>query len=367
MKRSAQRIVLTIFNDPNYDQRMIRIAGSLQSAGYDVLLVGAGYRHTPPLQEKPYRQHRIRLLFSTGKARYIEFNIRLFFLLLFTRATLLCAIDLDTIVPVYWISRIKSLPRVYDAHEWFSEMKEVVSRPSIHRIWQWVEKTYVPRFPLGYTVNEAIAAAFRSRYGVSYQVIRNMPAASPTIPARQKEDFLLYQGAVNEGRAFEMLIPAMQWINLPLFIYGDGNFMEQAKALIKQYGVTDNVLLKGKLLPGELQKVTPKARLGFTLFETTGKSNYYSLANRFFDYVQAGVPQICVDFPVYNNLNKAHPVAVLVELAGPEALAQAVNQLLNDPVKYQGLFENCLLMRLEWNWQKESETLIHFYHKILPQ
>ena len=31
------------------------------------------------------------------------------------------------------------------------------------------------------------------------------------------------------------------------------------------------------------------------LLENTGLSYYYSLANKFFDYVQAGVPQLCVD------------------------------------------------------------------------
>jgi len=102
------------------------------------------------------------------------------------------------------------------------------------------------------------------------------------------------------------------------------------------------------------------------LFEATGKSNYYSLANRFFDYVQAGVPQIAVDFPVYKDLNKDAPVAVLVTLTDPEALARIINNTVNDQENYLQLFSNCLLKRKEWNWEKESEILLDFYQKLLP-
>lgn len=363
---AAPRIIFSIFNDPNYDQRMIRIAGSLQAAGYDVLLVGAGYAGTGPLIEKPYRQRRFNMVFSKGKARYIEFNCRLFFFLLFQKADLVCAIDLDSIVPVYWVSRLKNSKRVYDAHEWFSEMKEVVSRPHIHRLWKWVEKKYVPRFPQGYTVNAPIADAFKQLYGVDYPAIRNMPLLSADTPTPAKEDFLLYQGAVNEGRAFELLIPAMKWVEKPLYIYGDGNFRQQAAALIREHALEQKVFLQGKVLPEQLSQITTRALLGFTLFEATGKSNYYSLANRFFDYVQAGVPQIAVDFPAYKDLNKDAPVAVLVTLTDPEALARIINNTVNDQENYRQLFSNCLLKRKEWNWEKESEILLDFYQKLLP-
>lgn len=363
---AAPRVILAIFNDPNYDQRMIRIAGSLQSAGYDVLLVGAAYKAALPLTAKPYRQFRFSMLFGKGKVRYIEFNLRLFFFLLWHKAELVCAVDLDSIVPVYWATRLKKTQRVYDAHEWFSEMKEVVSRPAIHRVWKWVERNYVPRFPNGYTVNEQIAEQFRALYGVAYPAIRNMPLRLTTDPDPVKKGFLLYQGAVNEGRAFEWLIPAMKWVEKPLYIYGTGNFYEQAASLIREQGLDHKVFLQGKLLPHELQKITPGAQLGFTLFETSGKSNYFSLANRFFDYVQAGVPQVCVDFPVYRNLNKAHPVAVLVTLTDPESLAKVINDTVNNQDKYRQLVSNCMLKRNEWNWENESEKLLRFYHKLSP-
>ena len=302
MKR--KRIIFTVTNELSYDQRMRRICNSLAEAGYDVVLTGIRRKNSPALLPEKYAQERIPLRFLKGKLFYLEYNFKLFWWLLFQKSDCFCAIDLDTIVPVYWASVIRKVPRVYDAHELFCEMKEVVSRRSIHALWNWIEGFYVPRFPLGYTVNIPIADIFRKEYGVNYKVIRNVPVLVPSQYSLEKQAFLLYQGAVNEGRMFEVLIPAMKYVDRELWIYGDGNFLQQAAEIIRQQDLQHKVLLKGKLLPDELRTITLKASLGFTLFENKGLSNYYSLANRFFDYVHAATPQICVDFSVYKDLNK---------------------------------------------------------------
>jgi glycosyltransferase involved in cell wall biosynthesis len=151
---------------------------------------------------------------------------------------------------------------------------------------------------------------------------------------------------------------------MPLQIYGDGNFLEQTRELISRYGLQDKVLLKGKLAPSELKNITARARIGFTLFENQGLSNYYSLANRFFDYVHAATPQVAVDFPVYRELNRNFPVAVLVNTMNPVELGGAINNLLQDGLLYKQLQENCLKMRQEWNWEKEEKALLAIYQSI---
>lgn len=362
----GKRIILTVTNDLGYDQRMQRICSSLANTGYDVVLAGIGRRNSIPLMPASYAQKRIPVFFKKGKLFYFEYNLKLFVWLLFQKADCVCAIDLDTIVPVYWVSLIRNIPRVYDAHELFCEMKEVVSRPLIHALWKNIERFYVPRFRQGYTVNQPIAEIFQKEYGVHYAVIRNVPVLQEKQYSIDKDDYLLYQGAVNEGRLFEVLIPAMKYVDRPLWIYGDGNFLIQAGELIKRHGLQNKVFLKGKLLPEELRKITGRAFLGFTLFENNGLSNYYSLANRFFDYVHAATPQICVDFPVYKDLNKDAPVAVLLYETDPASLAASINQVLADGTSYRNMQENCLKMRLQWNWAREEELLLAFYRKFLP-
>jgi glycosyltransferase involved in cell wall biosynthesis len=376
-----KRLVFTVTNDLVFDQRMTRICASLTGAGFTVTLVGRSTRDSPPLSQHLFRQRRLSTWFHRGKAFYIEYNLRLFLFLLFRKMDGLCAIDLDTILPCYMVSRLRGIPRLYDAHELFCEMQEVVSRPRVYRIWKAVERQCVPRFPHGYTVNGLIASEFHRLYGVDYAVIRNMPLLETTLAGDRPADpvnasaendaggippgrFILYQGAVNEGRSFETLIPAMRTVDIPLVICGDGNFMPQARSLVRQYGLEDKVIFKGMVRPEELPRITRKAYIGITLFDRKATSNYYSLANRFFDYIHAGIPQITVGYPAYREINNSCPIAVLIDEPGVREISEALNRLLNNTQLYQTLLTNCKQARLRYNWQEEEKRLVLLYQRL---
>ena len=362
-----KKIVFTVTNDLNYDQRMIRICSSLTAAGYSVLLIGYTLKDSTPLAKQTYQQKRINCLFKTGKLFYAEYNIRLFFYLLFKKIDLIGAIDLDTILPCFYISKFKRVRRIYDAHELFCEMQEIVSRPFIYKVWKKIEKFTVPSFPNGYTVNDIIADEFKRMYEVNYEVIQNAPLLKEISIPVKKEKYILYQGGVNEGRSFDTLIPAMKSVNAKLIIAGGGNYLEQTKQLVIENGLTGKVIFTGRLLPADLYQYTLNAWIGLTLFEKTGLTNYYSLANRFFDYMHAAVPQLCVNYPVYAEINRNHPVAVLIDDLSSENIAAHLNHLLANDVLYTDLRQNCLLQREVYNWQAEEKKLINFYSKLFSQ
>jgi glycosyltransferase involved in cell wall biosynthesis len=357
-------LVFTVTTDLTYDQRMIRICTSLANAGYAATLVGRKLKSSLPLTAQPFVQKRINCFFEKGKLFYAEYNIRLFFYLLFKKMDGICAIDLDSILPCYFISKIKKIKRVYDAHELFCEMKEIATRPGIYKVWKKIERFTVPKFTMGYTVNQPIADEFKKMYGVQYEVIRNIALLRPIEPPIKKEKFILYQGAVNEGRSFETLIPAMKYVNCKLIICGDGNFMQQAQQLVNENNLQDKVIFKGKIKPDELRAITQQAYIGITLFDDKGLSNYYSLANRFFDYLHAGIPQLCVNYPVYKEINSQLPIAVLVDDISAKNLAGQLNNLLANEVVYDNLRQNCLKVREILNWQEEEKKLISFYNRI---
>ncbi|KAF0241199.1 MAG: group 1 glycosyl [Chitinophagaceae bacterium] len=338
-----QRIIFTVTNNLSFDQRMHRIAHSLSAAGYQVLLVGRNTPGAPALPEGPFQQKRLPCFFQTGPLFYLEFNFRLLLFLLFEPVDIICAIDLDTILPCLMASSIRGKKRVYDAHEYFTQQKELIRRPGVQRIWLAIEKWAVPQFPNGYTVNAHLAQLFKENYGVNYEIVRNICFHYPleNTDNQSNEKFILYQGAVNEGRCFEQLIPAMKWVDAPLFIVGGGNFMDQTIKLIRHYKLENKVFLKGCLQP-----------------------QVYSLANRFFDYMMAGVPQICVNYPLYKEINDQYGFAYLVDDTHPLTIGDALNKLLKDGVVYKELKQNCLNARKELHWDKEAENLIHFYNRL---
>ncbi len=360
-----KKIYFTVTNDLTYDQRMHRICTSLAENGYAVTLVGRKLRTSLPLTEKKFKQKRLTCWFNKGKLFYAEYNLRILFYLLFQKINIICAIDLDTIIPCYTISKLKKIKRVYDAHELFTELKEVITRPSIQRVWLWVERKLVPKFKNGYTVSEGISKEFQHRYGVNYETIRNMPLLKELFTIPQKEKFIIYQGAVNEARGFESLIPAMKMVDCRLVICGDGNFMTQLKELIKENNLGDKVELRGMLGPDELLSISQQAYIGVAVAENEGMNQYLALPNKFFDYLHAGLPQITMKFPEYLKINQQYKVALLIHDLHPLTIAQALNNLLNDDVLHKELHNNCLKARKELNWQNEEKKLLSFYQSLI--
>jgi len=134
--------------------------------------------------------------------------------------------------------------------------------------------------------------------------------------------------------------------------------------LVEWYGLAEKIVFKGSVLPGELKAITRSAWCGVTLFDRRGISNYYSLANRFFDYMEAGIPQLAMNYPAYRQINNCYPIAVLIDEPGIREIADGLNELLNNTELYHHLSEGCKEARLRYNWQEEEKILIRYYHQL---
>lgn len=370
LKTGIKKIVFAVTTDLNYDQRMQRICRSLQRAGYAVTLVGRQWPASRPLQAQSYAQHRLRCIFSKGKLFYLEFNFRLALFLFRRQYDAYGAIDLDTALPVCGKACWAGKPFIYDAHEYFPETPEVVRRPAVRWVWQAVERIIVPRTRQAYTVSASIAGLLAAKYQVPFALIRNMPERAlpgqgpePELPFVPDQPFILYQGAVNEGRGLEQLLQAMPQVKLPLLICGEGDLLATLKKQVCQSGLSQRVTFAGYVLPEQLAIVTRRAYVGIMLLANTGQSYYYSLANKFFDYIQAGVPQLLPDFPEYRALNQQYQVGLFCDL-DPDHIASTLNQLIADPALHQRLARNCRQARGELCWQQEEKKLLAFYEHL---
>ena len=359
-----KRIICTVTNDLNYDQRMIRICTSLAKAGFKVRLLGRYRRDSQPLIHRPFEQQRLHCWFSKGKLFYLEFNVRLFFYLLFVKFDLICAVDLDTILPGLLVSKIRRKPCMYDAHEYFTETPEVVRRPMIKRIWETLARFAIPRVTAAYTVGEGLAAIFEERYGKTFGVVRNVPFQQNEIaqPDRTKPAIVLYQGALNEGRGLEAAIQAMQFVEAAeLWLAGQGDCSDALRQMTNKLNLQHKVKFLGYLRPEALRQLTLQATIGLNLLENKGLSYYYSLANKAFDYIQAGLPSIHMRFPEYEKINNQYHTFLLIDQSDAHTIAQAIQQLLQDATLYQQLRAHCLQSRHLFTWEKEEERLLAIY------
>lgn len=363
-----RKIIFAVTNDLSYDQRMIRICNSLVTHGYEVVLVGRKKANSIPLIPQKFQQYRFNLWFSKGKLFYLAYNFRLFFFLLSHRFDMLGSVDLDTLLPCFLVAKIKAKPCIFDAHEYFTEVPEVVHRPFTKSVWESIGNFIIPRLKYAYTVSASLQKLFSKKYGIPFQLIRNISVAKPKFIYRkeQKEkSVILYQGVLNEGRGLAELIATMPRLNqAELWLAGEGDLSEELRQLVIHLSLQNSVKFLGYLSPEELQKITPQATIGINLLENRGLSYYYSLANKTFDYIQAELPAIHMNFPEYQAINQAFEIGVLVDNLQPENLLAALQKLFNDKPFYQQIKANCHAAKQVYNWEKEEQKLIEFYRNI---
>jgi glycosyltransferase involved in cell wall biosynthesis len=307
--------------------------------------------------------------FEKGKLFYLEFHIRLFFQLLVKRADILSSVDLDTLLPCSLVARIRSKKLVFDAHEYFTEVPEVTERKWIKRIWELVAQLCVPHTDAAYTVGECLAEVLTQQYRQEFKVVRNVPltAEAPKTVARHTGNraIILYQGALNEGRGLEQLIDAMPQIDAVLWIAGEGDLSSALRKRVDQQDLLPKISFLGFVSPEELKSVTQRATIGINLLQSKGLSYYYSLSNKFFDYIHAGIPQVCAPFPEYERINATYPVAMLCACEVPE-IAHTINTLLHDAMLYTQLQSGCLNAKTIFNWEQEEHHLLKIYADACP-
>lgn len=364
------RIISAVISDLVTDQRVHRAALSLHEAGYPVLLVGRQRKASLPLDQRPYAVRRFRLWWEKGPLFYAAFNLRLFLFLLTKKADILLANDLDTLPAVWLAAFIKGSKVVYDSHELFCEVPELTHRPRTRNIWKRIERFLLPKLRNAYTVNESIASIYRKEYGVDFKVVRNVPLRLPAqaIPALTRADLqwpgdrrvLVFQGTgINVDRGAEEAIRAMEFLDDILLVFvGGGDVYEQLRLEVSSKGLSDRVIFLPRQRPETLRAITRLADVGLSLDKDTNLNYRYSLPNKLFDYIQAGIPVIATSIPEVQRIVEQYRVGAIVSDLRPEVLAGFIRDTFSDPGRIRTWKENAQLAADELNWDQEKTRLL---------
>jgi glycosyltransferase involved in cell wall biosynthesis len=365
-----KKIIFTVTNDLSYDQRMQRICSSMANAGYEVELVGRKLNNSKPLRtDFNFKLTRIICKINKGKFFYMEYNLRLLWYLLKQKTTAICAIDLDTLLACGIAASLNSNLLVFDAHEHFTEVPEVTHRKMTKAVWHLIGKIFIPKAKLCYTIGPQLANLLGKIYGNQFKVIMNVPTLVKEANKDNKvykvcEKYILYQGALNKSRGLEQSILAMHQIqNIKLLIAGEGDLSISLRELVKLEKLENKVQFLGFVEPNNLKQLTENAKIGLNLLEPNGLSYYYSLANKYFDYMQAGVPCICANFIEYNVIQQKYNCSVLINCE-VNTIAAAINNLLENGKIYQTLSSNCILAAKNFNWNLEEAKLLNYYQQF---
>jgi glycosyltransferase involved in cell wall biosynthesis len=370
----TKRAIVSVTNDLYTDNRVNKVCLFLVDQGYTVTLVGRKRKSSVALPARPYKTVRMKLLFETGAKFYAAYNFRLFWYLLFHKADVLVANDLDTLLANYLAKKFKpSAELVYDSHEYFTEVPELTSRPRVQKIWLKIERFIFPKLKKCYTVNQSIAEIYSSLYGKEMKVVRNISplwksdniADKKTLGIPENKPLIILQGAgINIDRGAEEAVEAMQNIDAILLILGDGDVVPELKKRVNQLNLAEKVLFFGKKPYDVMMNYTTHADIGLTLDKPTNLNYRLSLPNKVFDYMHTSTVVISSEIKEVANIVRTNKIGEVLTDVTPTCISKTINALLANPEKMNLYKANCKLAAKTENWENETKILNEIYPKV---
>ncbi|MDD5569808.1 MAG: glycosyltransferase [Bacteroidales bacterium] len=373
-----KKAIVSVTNDLSTDQRVDKVCLFLTKLGFEVILIGRRKRNSLQLEKRQYKTERMLLLFEKGPLFYAEYNIRLFFLLLRTKADILVSNDLDTLLANYIAKFFKRCDLVYDTHEYYTGTPELANRPFVRDIWKRIEKFIFPKLKNVFTVNQSIAYLYKSEYGIELKVARNIPSKSLKeklnfnidkekkkielgLPLNKK--IILLQGAgINIERGAEEAVLAMKYIDETiLLIIGDGDIIHLLKKMVKENNLSEKIIFIDKLPYLKLLEYTILADIGLTLDKDTNINYRYSLPNKLFDYIYCEVPVLASSLIEIKNIIEKYNIGEIIESHEPQHISLKIKGMINDKDKLKKWKENLKIASNELCWENEEKELLKVY------
>ncbi len=365
---------VSVINDLVTDNRVNKTCMALIECGYDVTLVGRKLSNSLPIPNWSFKTIRLKMIFKKGPVFYFFFNFRLFFVGLINKTDLFYANDLDTLAPMFLLSKLKKKPLIYDSHELFCEVPELKASRIKKSIWQKLEGYIIPKLKTCITVNDSIAKIYEAKYNVPFYIIRNIsdfdqsfiPKSRVQLSLPEDKKIILLQGAgINVDRGAEELIDAMEFVqNAVLYIIGSGDVWENLKQkVLFNKNIQNKVVLINKLPKSELINYTFNADLGLSIDKNTNLNYLYSLPNKIFDYIQAEIPILASRLPEIENIILQYKIGDFIDDHNPKTIANKLNEMLYSQ-QLSSYKKYLAIAKKEITWKSEKEKLLTIIKNI---
>lgn len=279
--------------------------------------------------------------------------------------------DLNTLVPGVLAARRTGARLVYDSHELATQRNDMTLP---HRLLAEVQERFcLPAVNVLITTSGAWADYLASCYQIDRPtVLRNVPQRTeltPTSPSLRErigldgeEPIVLYQGSVQPNRGIEQAIDALRGLpRAALVVLGYGAHVPALRAHVEARGLGGRVHFLGPVPHDELQRWTAQADVGLCTVINSSLSYFWSLPNKLFEYVQAGIPQVTSDFPEMGAMVRELGVGEVCDPADPAAVAAALTRVLKDPEPYR---RRARLAAGRHHWGVEQRVLLHVYDDL---
>ncbi|MBI5975587.1 glycosyltransferase [Staphylococcus canis] len=259
---------------------------------------------------------------------------------------------------------------IYDAHEIYSKNAFVNKFKLISNSVQRLEKSILKHVDHFITVSHAAKQYYIDQgYVLEPIVVTNAPNAYSLDYSSSNFDKkeIVYQGRIVNNRGFEEFVQAAKLLgqdNAKFVVRGFGPLEETLKE-IASLNYIKNIKFDDPVSVQELVPKLTESTIGVVLTKGVSINFEYTVSNKIFECIQAGLPVILSPVKEHIYLNEKYNFGIVIEAVTPENIANAIKTLLNDEVTYNKLRQNAIEASKVLNWENESEILKVLYSNNL--
>ena len=193
-------------------------------------------------------------------------------------------------------------------------------------------------------------------------VINNYPKLDDisfgTTPFEDREPIICYAGGISELRGEKVMVEAMRDVDGILILAGDHEKMEvkgKTGGVIRYLGRLDRV---------GVNALYGQAVVGLCILKPI-ENYYYSQPIKMYEYMAAGIPFICSDFPEWRKLAQESGAGICAKDNDVEQISAIINKLLADRSRAEAMGRNGYqYVASHCSWANEENKMLSLYGSV---
>ena len=265
---------------------------------------------------------------------------------------------------------------VFDSHEHFFESIKAsawIPRPfrwALATVYGIIEKKVCSKIDAVVYVTPTQRDKFDS-YGVKTQLITNFPIIEDDSETalRTSNRKLCFAGGISPEWMHENIIPVLEECDATYELAGTvlEGYLNELKALTGW----ERVNFMGRIPFDEVSPMLQGCAVGMALLKPSGNTagNMGTLGNnKFFEFMQNGLPIICTDFALWKEIIDTDKCGIYVNPDSKEDIVRAILYLLDNPQKANEIGKNGRKAVMEkYNWSTQEEKLLELYRGFITK
>lgn len=233
----------------------------------------------------------------------------------------------------------------FDFEDWHS--RDLLPQDRAYRpikLLEHLEKYLLKKATYTYTTSEVMANAMVATYKSKRpEVVYNsfpssgrstMDHLSKDRQNRKMRSLYWFSQVISEGRGLELLCEALQLTTTPLELHLRGHISEKYHQTLIAMLPDHVALFVHNIVPvEELISRIAEHDIGIAFEETTPESRDYTITNKVFHYLQAGIAVLATHTKGQAEIKALAPEAVCLLEQQPQDIAKVIEELLDQPQK----------------------------------